>query len=226
MGSRTRQIALLRGEVARVWGIADGWKRRYGDHAAASGAEIGRLRRTMERQNATIADLKQQLKQRRQELAVHENYNSPRDARLYAKERREFHKHLKQPAGNTDAQQPARRESGGDGAMHDAGGRRGHQKGAPGVSHHKSECTKRFVPKMCGRCGGTHLQPHGMVYKPATGTSACNKQTHHTEGIVSVLCLHCGAVTRPDTDTLPDSGCGPNMRRIISNMHDVTVLSH
>ena len=60
MDSRTRQIALLRGEVARVWGIADDWKRKCEDHAAAPGAEIGRLRRTMERQNATIADLKQQ----------------------------------------------------------------------------------------------------------------------------------------------------------------------
>ena len=75
---------------------------------------------------------------------------------------------------------------------------------------------------MCGRCGGTHLQPHGTVYKPATDTTTCNKQTHYTEEIVSVLCLHCGAVTKPDTDTLPGSGCGPNLRRIISNIHDVT----
>ncbi len=223
MDSRTRQIILLRGEVARVWGIADDWKRRYEDHAAASGAEMGRLRRTIEWQNAAIADLKQQLKQCRQELAVHENYNnSTRDARLYAKKRREFHKQLKQDTGSADAQRPARRESGGD-RSGDKGGRRGHQKGAPGVSHHhESEYTKTFIAEVCGRCGGTYLQPHGTAYKPATDTTTCNRQTYHTEEIVSVLCLHCGAVTMPPTDTLPGSWCGPNLRRIISNMHDVT----
>ena len=232
MDSRTRQIALLRSEVARVWRIADDWKRKYQDHAAMSGAEMGRLHCTIEQQNATIADLEQQLRQCRQELAVHENYNnSTRDARLYAEKRRKFHKQLKQNAGSPgDAQQPARKGSGGGGAKRDTGGgdggggdRRGRRQGAPGVSHHhKSEYTKRFIPDMCGQCGGTYLQPHETTYKPATDTTPCNRQTYHTEEIVTVLCLHCGAVTIPDSDTLPGSWCGPNLRGLISNIHDVT----
>ena len=35
------------------------------------------------------------------------------------------------------------------------------------------------------------------------------------------MCPECGAVTHPDTDTIPGTSCGPRLRRLMANMHEV-----
>ena len=78
-----------------------------------------------------------------------------------------------------------------------------------------------FMPSLCGNCGGTDLQPFERHNKTVTDNTECNKEICYTEVNTSVMCPECGAVTHPDTDTIPGTSCGPRLRRLMANMHEV-----
>ena len=98
--------------------------------------------------------------------------------------------------------------------------RRGRRPGTQGVSHHNiPEFVKAFLAKMCGN--RTDRPPFDETCKTVVDNTKCNEQVCHTEKATSGLCVGCGAVTEPDTDTIPGAACGPRLRRIIANMYEV-----
>ena len=216
---------------------------------------------TLESENA---ELRLKAKQLEKELAVHENYNnSTRDARLYAKKRRQYH----DDAANAQSGEGSPEKTGesvtgadggtGEGTPSEHSGkteesvtgadvtaqgmagktddktdgkqapaakpkRRGHKLRTPGKSHgNKPTFEKRFTPYLCGKCGRTDLQPFERHSKTVIDNTECDKEICYTEVNTSVVCVGCGAVTHPDTDTIPGTSCGPRLRRIIANMHEV-----
>ena len=168
---------------------------------------------------AENADLELEVKQLNTELGVHESYNhSTRDAKLFAKDRRDFRGKEAKRKAEEGGEHQAEEGTEGQGAGQK---RRGHRPGTPGVSHSdKPTFTKKFKPETCGNCGRTDVLPYETKYKTVTDNAECGEELCYTEELTSVVCMGCGAVTKPEGDSLPGSACGPRRRFLISNMHD------
>ena len=184
---------------------------RYDEYVEATCEGREKYKRMIGARDAKIAKCERKIKRLEAEISLHENYNnSSRKAKGFSKKRRNF----REEVAERQAKEVAKRQGVGQ-------KRRGHRPGTPGVSHSdKPTFTKKFRPEACGNCGRMDALPYETTYKTVMDNAECGEELCYTEVATSVVCIGCGAVTHPETDSLQGSACGPRRRFLISNMHD------
>ena len=100
LNAYSHQVALLRGELNRVWAIVDSIKREV-DVWRKKAEELAKERDDERQRNAS---LEAELKDVKRQLAVHENYNNPSSkAILFAKKRKAYRNIIRDARERGDA---------------------------------------------------------------------------------------------------------------------------
>ena len=214
---RQSQMTLLRLELVRANREIDAARASW---AAEAGVLVAKERQLVERldeRDLTVSVLEADLKDARRQLAVHENYNNPSSkVTLCAKKRREYRRKSK-----------AAREGATPEEVEEAGkskGRRGKRAGADGTTPaYKPDKSKtvQFVQDMCGMWGRTDTVLMNYVWKIVVDIGECGKVVCYMEKIAPAYCGVCSVITWPATGSIPGTWAGPNLRRIIMNIHEV-----
>ena len=79
-----------------------------------------------------------------------------------------------------------------------------------------------YVQEQCGKCGRTDTTPGRIIRKVVLDLGECGKVICHLEKATPAFCRHCSVLTWPATASIPGTWAGPNLRRIIMNLHAVT----
>ena len=214
---RQSQMTLLRLELIRANREIDAARASW---AAEAGVLVAKERQLVERldeRDLTVSAQEADLKDARRQLAVHENYNNPSSkATLYAKKRGEYRR--KSKAAREGATPEEVEEAG------ESEGRRGKRAGADGTTPaYKPDKSKtvQFVQDMCGMCGRTDTVLLNYVWKIVVDIGECGKVVCYIEKIGPAYCGVCSVITWPATGSMPGTWAGPNLRRIIMNIHEV-----
>ena len=207
MDAQKRENAFLRDALARM-GIAatdsiDAW-----EGAARMLADmVLRLTTELKKANDIIQNLKAELVDCKRRLNVHENYNNPSSkATQYAKKRKKYQLQAKATSGEAPAQRTRGKRTGAKGT-------------APAYTPDKDKIVE-CKETICGVCGRTDVIPH-TVCKTIVDIGECGKIICHIEKITHVYCSVCNAATWPETESISGTCAGPNLRRIIVNIHEM-----
>ncbi len=79
-----------------------------------------------------------------------------------------------------------------------------------------------YVQEQCGKCGRTDTASDRTVLKMVLDLGECGKVICYLEKATPAFCRHCSVLTWPATASIPGTWAGPNLRRIIMNLHAVT----
>ena len=79
-----------------------------------------------------------------------------------------------------------------------------------------------YVQEQCGKCGRTDTAPGRTIRKVVLDLGECGRVIRYPEKATPAFCRHCSALTWPATESIPGTWAGPNLRRIIMNLHAVT----
>ncbi len=215
MNPQKHQQGLLRLELIRAWGVVDALLEGWTENSHALTEENQRLTEGFDQANETIKDLKAKLRDALRQLAVHENHNNPSSkATLFAKKRKTHRRAAKR-----------KEAAAGDASAVDDAGKRGARPGSPGVaSTYRPDPDKivEYVQEQCGKCGRTDTAPGRTIRKVVLDLGECGKVICYLEKATPAFCRHCSVLTWPATESIPGTWAGPNLRRIIMNLHAVT----
>ena len=214
---RQSQMTLLRLELVRANREIDAARVSW---AAEVGILVAKERQLVERldeRDLTVSALEVDLKDAKRQLAVHENYNNPSSkATLYTERRREYgrkSKAMREGATHEEVEEAGKSKE-----------RRGKRAGADGTTPaYKPDKSKtvQFVQDMCGMCGRTDTVLMNYVWKIVVDIGECGKVVCYVEKIAPAYCGVCSVITWPATNSIPGTWAGPNLRRIIMNIHEV-----
>ena len=101
----------------------------------------------------------------------------------------------------------------------------GARPGSPGVAstyRPDPDMTVEYVQEQCGKCGRTDTAPGRTIRKVVLDLGECGRVIRYLEKATPAFCRHCSALTWPATESIPGIWAGPNLRRIIMNLHAVT----
>lgn len=214
-GSRQFQMTLLRQELIKIHMENDSMQKSYQETIRTLNEEKKQLTQRLNEQTQTINEIQAELKDTQRQLMVHENYNNPSSqATLFAKKRKKYRRTVKALDEGATLQE----------AQNSKGkrGRRIGAKGTPPTYTPDPSKTKEFVADICGGCGRTDTTIHDTVWKIVVDIGECGAIICYMEKITSAYCDVCRAVTQPATDSIPGTWAGPNLRRIIMNIHGIS----
>ena len=215
MNPQKHQQGLLRLELIRAWKANDAILEGWAENSRILTEEIQRLTERFDQSNETNKDLKAKLRDALRQLAVHENHNNPSSkATLFAKKRKTHRRAAKR-----------KEAAAGDASTVDDAGKRGARPGSPGVaSAYRPDPNKivEYVQEQCGECGRTDTIPGRTIQKVVLDLGECGRVICYLEKATPAFCRHCSVLTWPATASIPGTWAGPNLRRIIMNLHAVT----
>ena len=79
-----------------------------------------------------------------------------------------------------------------------------------------------YVQEQCGKCGRTYTAPGRTIRKVVLNLDECGRVICYLEKATPAFCRHCSVLTWSATASIPGTWAGPNLRRIIMNLHAVT----
>ena len=213
--SQPSQATLLRRELIKAYEAYDALQKLYQETVQALNEKNEQRTKIIDEQTQTIDKLKTELKDTKRQLMVHENYNNPSStATIFAKKRKKYRRTVKLLNEGATLQE-----------TQNSKGKRGRRVGAKGTSPVYTpdpSKTKEFAARICGGCGRTDTTIHVIIWKVVVDIGKCGKIVCYMEKIMPAYCSVCRAVTYPETDSIPGTWAGPNIRRIIMNIHGVS----
>ena len=226
--SQPSQATLLRKELIKAYDAYDALQKLYQETVQALNKKKNEQQASkLDEQTQTINKLKTELKDIKRQLMVHENYNNPSStATIFAKKRKKYLRTVKllnEGATLQEAQNPKRPKTPRGPKPQEAQnskGKRGRRVGAKGTSPVYTPDltkTKECVAHICGGCGRTDTTTYVTIWKIEVDIGKCGKIVCYMEKIMPAYCRVCRAVTYPETDSIPGTWAGPNVRRIIMN---------
>ena len=226
------QTALLRAELARVWGIAGRLEGLIISNMEASAGAIAGLVGELDGARGRIDAQNEQISSLETRLAIHNGWNSRtsdnpehyRAIKRHREEAQEYEGGEKAPPDGQPAEtrRQFRRRAGAGGATpRKAGGQRGHKGRA---RDDRPEGTIRLTVGLCGFCGTVPrivrtIRTRMYDLDRREGRTTC------TMCVVRVCRCHiCGIEQWPDTDVLiRGTSFGPTLRGHIQTYHDAHV---